>query len=100
MTVFAGRREGRHPVLYVVTKNNMLSDRGPATPRVALAPAAFSLDGVSRDQLMDAMYRDERIVADRTVDSHIKKRRRKNSRRKKGHRQDLTTVRITNISGA
>ena len=26
---------------------------------------------------MDAMYRDERIVADRTVDSHIKKLRRK-----------------------
>ena len=31
----------------------------------------------SRDQLMDAMYRDERIVADRTVDSHIKKLRKK-----------------------
>ena len=31
----------------------------------------------SRDQLMDAMYRDARIVSDRTVDSHIKKLRRK-----------------------
>jgi two-component system response regulator BaeR len=31
----------------------------------------------SRDQLMDAMYRDERIVSDRTVDSHIKKLRKK-----------------------
>jgi two-component system response regulator BaeR len=31
----------------------------------------------SRDQLMDAMYRDERIVSDRTVDSHIKKIRKK-----------------------
>jgi two-component system response regulator BaeR len=31
----------------------------------------------TRDQLMDAMYRDERIVADRTVDSHVKKIRRK-----------------------
>ena len=30
----------------------------------------------------------------------FKKRRRKNSRRKKGHRQDLYTVRITSISGA
>lgn len=30
----------------------------------------------------------------------FKKRRRKNSRRKRGHRQDLTTVRITNIIGA
>jgi two-component system response regulator BaeR len=26
---------------------------------------------------MDAMYRDERVVADRTVDSHVKKLRRK-----------------------
>jgi two-component system response regulator BaeR len=31
----------------------------------------------SRDQLMDAMYRDERIVSDRTVDSHVKKLRKK-----------------------
>ncbi len=30
----------------------------------------------------------------------FKKRRRKNSRRKKGHRQDLTKIRITNIIGA
>jgi large subunit ribosomal protein L21 len=30
----------------------------------------------------------------------FKKRRRKNSRRKRGHRQDLTTVRITSIIGA
>lgn len=29
----------------------------------------------------------------------FKKRRRKNSRRKKGHRQDLSTVRITEITG-
>lgn len=30
----------------------------------------------------------------------FKKRRRKNSRRKRGHRQDLTKVRITEIVGA
>ncbi len=30
----------------------------------------------------------------------FKKRRRKNSRRKRGHRQDLTKVRITDIIGA
>ena len=30
----------------------------------------------------------------------FKKRRRKNSRRKKGHRQDLSTIRITDIIGA
>ena len=54
MTPFAGQREGRHPVLYVVTENNMVSDRGPGTPRVALAPVPFSLDGVSREAVMDA----------------------------------------------
>jgi len=53
-TAFAGRREGSHPVLYVVTKNNMVSDRGPGTPRVALVPVAFSLDHVSREAVMDA----------------------------------------------
>ncbi len=31
----------------------------------------------SRDQLMDAMYTDHRIVSERTVDSHIKKLRKK-----------------------
>ena len=31
----------------------------------------------SRDQLMDAMYSDRRIVTDRTIDSHIKKLRKK-----------------------
>jgi two-component system response regulator BaeR len=31
----------------------------------------------SRDQLIDAMYRDARVVSDRTVDSHVKKLRRK-----------------------
>jgi large subunit ribosomal protein L21 len=30
----------------------------------------------------------------------FKKRRRKNSRRKRGHRQDLTLIRITGITGA
>ncbi|WP_017429697.1 response regulator [Vreelandella jeotgali] len=31
----------------------------------------------SREQLMDHMYRDNRIVSERTVDSHVKKLRRK-----------------------
>lgn len=31
----------------------------------------------NREQLMDMMYRDQRVVSDRTVDSHIKKIRRK-----------------------
>ena len=31
----------------------------------------------SRDQLMEHMYQDQRIVSDRTIDSHVKKLRRK-----------------------
>jgi two-component system response regulator BaeR len=31
----------------------------------------------TREQLMDLMYRDQRVVSDRTVDSHIKKIRKK-----------------------
>ncbi len=51
---FRGRKEGQHPVLHVVTKNNMVSDRGPSTPRLAPAPVAFNLDRVSREAVMDA----------------------------------------------
>ena len=51
---FAGRKEGRHPVMHVVTTNNMVSDRGRETPRVAPAPVPFALDGVSREAVMDA----------------------------------------------
>ena len=31
----------------------------------------------TREQLMDTMYRDQRVVSDRTVDSHVKKIRKK-----------------------
>jgi two-component system response regulator BaeR len=31
----------------------------------------------SRDQLMERIYNDERIVCDRTIDSHVKKLRKK-----------------------
>jgi two-component system response regulator BaeR len=31
----------------------------------------------SRDRLMDRIYRDHRIVSDRTIDSHVKKLRRR-----------------------
>ena len=51
---FRGRKEGRHPVLYVVTKNNLVRDRGRRTPRVTPAPLPFSLDGAAREAVMDA----------------------------------------------
>ncbi|BCR06316.1 DNA-binding response regulator [Desulfuromonas versatilis] len=38
----------------------------------------------SRDQLMDLLYSDQRIVCDRTIDSHIKKLRKKISAAAKG----------------
>jgi two-component system response regulator BaeR len=44
-----------------------------------LVKVLFSHPGriYTRDQLMDAMYQDQRVVSDRTVDSHIKKIRKK-----------------------
>jgi hypothetical protein len=51
---FAGVHEGRHPLLYVTTDNNMVSDRGAARARFAPEPVAFDLVGVSREAVMDA----------------------------------------------
>lgn len=51
---FAGRREGRHPLLWVVTDNNMLSDRGRTAVRFAPAPLPIELADRSREAVMDA----------------------------------------------
>jgi hypothetical protein len=51
---FAGAHEAAHPVLYVATDNNMVAEKGEATPRFAPAPVAFALAGVSREAVMDA----------------------------------------------
>jgi hypothetical protein len=50
---FAGRHEGRHPLLWVATANNMLDAAGPPARRVAPAPVPFDLSGTSREALMD-----------------------------------------------
>jgi hypothetical protein len=51
---FNGARIGRHPLLWVSTDNNMVSDTGPADAvRFGLAPELVSLDGVSREVVMD-----------------------------------------------
>jgi hypothetical protein len=50
---FAGRREGTHPLLYVVTVNNMVDDHGASEVRFAPAPTRFDLAGVSREVVMD-----------------------------------------------
>jgi len=51
---FRGKREGRHPLLWVSTDNNMVLDTGSTRVRYAPAPTAFALDGVSREAAMDA----------------------------------------------
>jgi hypothetical protein len=45
---------GRHPLLWVVTDNNMVKDRGVTKPTYAPAPVAFDLSGTSREAVMDA----------------------------------------------
>jgi hypothetical protein len=51
---FRGAREGRHPLLYVVTDNNMVKDEGVTKQRHAPAPVPFDLSGSSREAVMDA----------------------------------------------
>ena len=51
---FRGRREARHPLLWVSTENNMVLDSGTTTVRYAPAPVAFPLRDVSREAVMDA----------------------------------------------
>jgi hypothetical protein len=54
MTPFRGRREGRHPLLWVVTDNNMVADRGQTRRRYRPAPERADLRRVSREAVMDA----------------------------------------------
>jgi hypothetical protein len=51
---FRGKREGRHPLLWVTTDNNMVRDEGTTTVRYAPAPIAFLLQDMSREAVMDA----------------------------------------------
>lgn len=53
-TAFDGRRNGRHPLLWVVTDNNMVADRGDTSVRYAPAAMPFPLRDVSREVVMDA----------------------------------------------
>jgi hypothetical protein len=50
---FNGRREGRHPLLWVSTSNNMVLPEGSTQVRYAPAPAAVDLRNVSREAVMD-----------------------------------------------
>ena len=50
---YAGKREGRHPVLWVATENNMVLDKGETKIRYAPAPILVNLKDVSREMVMD-----------------------------------------------
>jgi hypothetical protein len=50
---FKGRHEGAHPLLWVSTDNNMVSESGPTTIRYAPAPEPFDLTNRSREAVMD-----------------------------------------------
>ena len=51
---FRGRHEGKHPLQWVSTVNNMVSESGPTEIRYAPAPAKFDLSNASREVVMDA----------------------------------------------
>ena len=51
---FKGRHEGRHPLLWVSTDNNMVSESGPTLVRYAPAPMKFDLTNAAREAVMDA----------------------------------------------
>jgi hypothetical protein len=53
-TPFRGQREGRHPLLWVSTQNNMVRDAGETRVRHAPVAHAFPLRNVSREAVMDA----------------------------------------------
>ncbi len=61
---FGGRREGAHPVLYVSTENNMVSDQGTATVRYQLAPVLVELGEHSRERVVDEHPWIYRVSAD------------------------------------
>ena len=51
---FAGRRLGQHPLLWVSTDNNMVSDTGPEDAvRFGVAPEFVDLENVAREVVMD-----------------------------------------------
>ena len=72
---FEGKREGRHPLIWVATHNNMVLDHGTTSVRYAPAPVHADLKDVSREKVMDdnpwtyevmakELAREGKIVAD------------------------------------
>jgi hypothetical protein len=53
LPAFHGRYEAAHPLMWVSTDNNMVSESGPTEIRYAPAPERFDLTHVSREVVMD-----------------------------------------------
>jgi hypothetical protein len=51
---FKGQHEGRHPLLWVSTDNNMVSESGPTAIRYRPMPEKFDLTNQAREAVMDA----------------------------------------------
>ena len=77
---FRGKHEAAHPLQWVSTDNNMVSESGPAEIRYAPAPQRFDLTDVSREVVMDAhpwiytlaakeMVREKKLVDDAAAGS-------------------------------
>jgi hypothetical protein len=50
---FKGQHEDRHPLVWVSTDNNMVSESGPTKVRYRLQPQRFDLTNLSREEVMD-----------------------------------------------
>ena len=72
---FTGQHEGRHPLLWVSTDNNMVSEAGPTRIRYAPQPVKFDLTDKAREAVMWAnpwtyavasveMRREGKVVSD------------------------------------
>lgn len=77
---FRGQHEGAHPLLWVSTDNNMVSESGPTKIRYAPAPQRFDLTNASREIVLDAhpwiytvaaqeMAREKKVVEDASAGS-------------------------------
>ncbi len=72
MRAVRGAREGQHPYLLFATLNNMVMDRGRSVAAVRLVPERVSLEGRTRESVMDDHPWTYRVMARELVaEKHI-----------------------------
>jgi hypothetical protein len=72
MRAVRGPREGQHPYLLFATLNNMVMDRGRSVAAVRLVPQRVSLEGRTRESVMDDHPWTYRVMARELVaEKHI-----------------------------